>query len=72
MYIKMTPAEFQTFKEYENTFKIPMHISEDTGELLIKEDDAINAIFGYQMLKNVLSSLFIDTESLKEALDNTA
>lgn len=68
----MTPAEFQTFKEYENTFKIPMHISEDTGELLIKEDDAINAIFGYQMLKNVLSSLFIDTESLKEALDNTA
>ena len=68
----MTPAEFQTFKEYENTFKIPMHISENTGELLIKEDDAINAIFGYQMLKNVLSSLFIDTESLKEALDNTA
>lgn len=68
----MTPTEFQTFKEYENTFKIPMHISEDTGELLIKEDDAINAIFGYQMLKNVLSSLFIDTESLKEALDNTA
>ena len=68
----MTPAEFQTFKEYENTFKIPMHISKDTGELLIKEDDAINAIFGYQMLKNVLSSLFIDTESLKEALDNTA
>ena len=68
----MTPAEFQTFKEYENTFKIPMHVSEDTGELLIKEDDAINAIFGYQMLKNVLSSLFIDTESLKEALDNTA
>ena len=68
----MTPAEFQTFKEYENTFKIPMHVSEDTGELLIKEDDAINAIFGHQMLKNVLSSLFIDTESLKEALDNTA
>lgn len=68
----MTPAEFQAFKEYENTFKIPMHISKDTGELLIKEDDAINAIFGYQMLKNVLSSLFIDTESLKEALDNTA
>lgn len=66
----MTQEEYKVFNECKNSFKAPMQVS-DTGEILIKEDDAIEAIFKRQMLDNVLTSILEDTKALKELRSNT-